>query len=313
MRTKKINIVFFMVCSLFWSSSKSFAQIDTSEAHVKVAMRMIGHQVLLHSGDSTSRVLAVEKVENRYKIEFEAKFQFTPDVLVKMIDEIVLKTKVAEKYLVEVEDCENATVVYSFEILNSVAEDLTPCGSRTQPTKCYKLWFTIRNTSEGKVLPIFSKTKLFASPKEWHYSMIILPILSLLILVSTFVYFRKEKIKQKPTTTPPSTPETTPINSNIIQIGKYQFDTKNMLLSLESEPSELTPKEAELLLLLHNSANIVLERDYILKMVWGDEGDYIGRTLDVFISKLRKKLAADTALKIVNIRGVGYKFVVNEA
>lgn len=298
-----------MVCALFWNIPRTFAQIDTSEAHVKVAMRMIGHQVLLHSGDSTSRVLAVEKVENRYKIEFEVKFQFTPEVLVKMIDKIVSKTKVAEKYLVEVEDCKNATVVYSFEILNSVAEDLTPCGTRTQPTKCYKLWFTILNSSKTEVLPIFPETKLAATQKEWNYAMIVLPIFSLLILVGIFVYFQKNKPKQKTTATPPSTS----INSDIIQIGKYRFDTKNMLLSSESEPSELTPKEADLLLLLYNSANTVLERDYILKMVWGDEGDYIGRTLDVFISKLRKRLAADTDLKIVNIRGVGYKFVVNEA
>ena len=54
----------------------------------------------------------------------------------------------------------------------------------------------------------------------------------------------------------------------------------------------------------------LLEREVILKTVWGDDGDYIGRTLDVFISKLRKKLEANTNLKIVNIRGVGYKLVI---
>ena len=55
--------------------------------------------------------------------------------------------------------------------------------------------------------------------------------------------------------------------------------------------------------------NTTVERDVILNMVWGDEGDYVGRTLDVFISKLRKKLEADSSVKIVNIRGVGYKLV----
>jgi DNA-binding response OmpR family regulator len=49
-----------------------------------------------------------------------------------------------------------------------------------------------------------------------------------------------------------------------------------------------------------------------LNKVWGDEGDYIGRTLDVFISKLRKKLEADSSIKIVNIRGVGYKLVMDK-
>jgi DNA-binding response OmpR family regulator len=54
-----------------------------------------------------------------------------------------------------------------------------------------------------------------------------------------------------------------------------------------------------------------VERDEILNKVWGDDGDYVGRTLDVFISKLRKKLEADACVKIVNIRGVGYKLVVD--
>ena len=63
--------------------------------------------------------------------------------------------------------------------------------------------------------------------------------------------------------------------------------------------------------MLYTSENKTLEREHILNVIWGDEGDYVGRTLDVFISKLRKKLIADTNLKIENIRGIGYKFVMN--
>jgi hypothetical protein len=61
-----------------------------------------------------------------------------------------------------------------------------------------------------------------------------------------------------------------------------------------------------------SSVNATVERDDILKSVWGDDGDYVGRTLDVFISKLRKKLEADSNIKIINIRGIGYKLVLNE-
>ena len=57
--------------------------------------------------------------------------------------------------------------------------------------------------------------------------------------------------------------------------------------------------------------NKPIAREDILQRIWGDEGDYVGRTLDVFISKLRKKLAADASLKIVNLRGVGYKLVMD--
>ena len=98
---------------------------------------------------------------------------------------------------------------------------------------------------------------------------------------------------------------------NMISIGEYLFDTRNMNLSFADKKVELTSKEADLLLLLHKEANTTVEREKILRMVWGDEGDYVGRTLDVFISKLRRKLEADSNIKIVNTRGVGYKLVMN--
>ena len=66
-----------------------------------------------------------------------------------------------------------------------------------------------------------------------------------------------------------------------------------------------------MLLLLYHAVNTTVEREVILKDIWADDGDYIGRTLDVFISKLRKKLEDDTNVKIVNIRGIGYKLVLN--
>lgn len=62
--------------------------------------------------------------------------------------------------------------------------------------------------------------------------------------------------------------------------------------------------------LLYTNINRNVTREDILQIVWGDEGDYLGRTLDVFISKLRKKLETDPNIKIVNIRGVGYRMVL---
>jgi DNA-binding response OmpR family regulator len=103
----------------------------------------------------------------------------------------------------------------------------------------------------------------------------------------------------------------TTTNPNLIKIGSYFFDKKNTELLIEDQKIELTSKEADLLLLLFKDVNNTIERDVILNVVWGDEGDYIGRTLDVFISKLRKKLDSDPNIKIVNIRGVGYKLVLD--
>ena len=94
-------------------------------------------------------------------------------------------------------------------------------------------------------------------------------------------------------------------------MGKYHFDKLNAELIIEEQRIELTSKEADLLMLLYDTVNTTVEREVLLNRVWGDEGDYIGRTLDVFISKLRKKLEFDTQVKIVNVRGVGYKLVMD--
>ncbi|MEQ8323583.1 MAG: winged helix-turn-helix domain-containing protein [Vicingaceae bacterium] len=97
---------------------------------------------------------------------------------------------------------------------------------------------------------------------------------------------------------------------HLISIGTYLFDQKNMALLKGEERQELTGKENDLLQLLYNHLNSTVDRDIILKEVWRDEGAYIGRTLDVYISKLRKKFETDPSINIINVRGVGYKLTL---
>ena len=84
-----------------------------------------------------------------------------------------------------------------------------------------------------------------------------------------------------------------------------------MRLAIGSDQIDLSHKEADLLNLLYSSVNKTLGREDIQKIVWGNDSSYIGRTLDVFISKLRKKLSKDPNVKIVNERGVGYRLVLS--
>ena len=83
-----------------------------------------------------------------------------------------------------------------------------------------------------------------------------------------------------------------------------------MVLIRKEKTIELTSKENELLSLLYEFANETVNKETILNKVWGDEGDYVGRTLDVYISKLRKKLENDSSIELKNIRGIGYKLIV---
>lgn len=94
-----------------------------------------------------------------------------------------------------------------------------------------------------------------------------------------------------------------------IQLGNYLFNLKKQTLQINSEIETLTHREAHLLYHLIKNQNEVLERSFILKKLWGDDDFFNARSMDVFITKLRKKLNKDDTLQIVNVRGYGYKLI----
>lgn len=96
-------------------------------------------------------------------------------------------------------------------------------------------------------------------------------------------------------------------SSSIIPIGLYQFDFEKLILSLNGENQTLTFREAEVLKYLATKPRQVIKREDVLKDIWGDDDYYMGRSLDVFLSRLRKYLSSDPAIRIDNIHGVGFK------
>lgn len=97
---------------------------------------------------------------------------------------------------------------------------------------------------------------------------------------------------------------------SVYEIGKYQFDTKNFILYNENEKVGLTQREAELLKLFLDNKNLVLKRQQILNSLWGDDDYFMGRSLDVFISRLRKILANEKGIAIENLHGIGFRFIM---
>ena len=96
----------------------------------------------------------------------------------------------------------------------------------------------------------------------------------------------------------------------VFQIGLYTFDSNRQLLSIGTEETQLTAKESELLKLFCQNQNRLISKSSILMKVWGDDSFFHSRSMDVFVSKLRKYLKQDANLKIMNIRGSGYKLLV---
>ncbi len=99
------------------------------------------------------------------------------------------------------------------------------------------------------------------------------------------------------------------ITENVIYtVGKYQFDHKNYLVYTDTEKISLTQREAELLKLFLDNKNVVMKREEILKSLWGNDDYFMGRSLDVFISRLRKILSDEKGISIENLHGIGFKF-----
>jgi two-component system OmpR family response regulator len=95
----------------------------------------------------------------------------------------------------------------------------------------------------------------------------------------------------------------------LYQIGEYSFDNKRQLLTFRDQQTGLTTKESELLELLCRHKNEILERNYALKSIWIDDNYFNARSMDVYITRLRKYLKKDPSVKILNIHGKGYRLI----
>jgi DNA-binding response OmpR family regulator len=91
-----------------------------------------------------------------------------------------------------------------------------------------------------------------------------------------------------------------------MQVSKSTLDIHNLLLDANGVHTRLTYKECKLLQMFFRHSGKLIERDVFLKSIWEDDGFFVARSMDVFVSKLRKYLANDPAIRIENIRGVGY-------
>ena len=98
--------------------------------------------------------------------------------------------------------------------------------------------------------------------------------------------------------------------SNVYKIGRFIFDTQKQLLTFGDKQTKLTTKENELLSLLCSHANEILQRDFALKTIWIDDNYFNARSMDVYITKLRKHLKDDEQIEIINIHGKGYKLII---
>ncbi|MDX1685650.1 MAG: winged helix-turn-helix domain-containing protein, partial [Saprospiraceae bacterium] len=231
-------------------------------------------------------------------VRFDTEFEFVGEDIVLWVREAIQESGLKMGYIVEVVSCEDEEVVYSYQHGDVKDPDIIPCKSRPLPLDCYKLYFTPLDEQN-----LMASSEEVHPPKDGSGELLdrlsLLPVILAALVIGILLFFGVRRFRTKE-------------DENIISLGNYKFDTLNTVLLLDKERTELTSKEADLLLLLYKAVNSTIERGDILQKVWGGGDEYIGRTLDVFISKLRKKLSADPGVKIVNVRGVGYKLIVDQ-
>ncbi len=271
-----------VICAAF-----SFTGSDDFDiARREILLRRIGHELLLQSGDSTSRVLPVKKIaENEYQIRFENDLTFQPDSLVNTTQRLLAKDPLARDYVVNVLNCANASVAYGYAISKNKKDDIVACIGRRQPIACYMINIKFKPTG-------------IITAKNGY----LLGSLSVLAFVG-FIFFRSVKSRS-------ALPEDVQ-HTDMLTLGAVLFDAKNRKLITNEKTIDLTGTESRLMSIFALSPNETIERSRLQKEIWEDEGVIVGRSLDMFISKLRKKLEFDPNTNIVVIRGKGYKLEVS--
>jgi hypothetical protein len=255
--------------------------------NVNLALRRTAHHLLRIAGDSTSRIPPVEQTNpNTFRVSFRRSFNY--DSLPALLQESLRLHQVTGAYDVAVLDCARGQLLLGYNLYDLLKNSVVPCGGRSMVAGCYVLQLT------------FSPVAPAPQPSmRW-------PLLALVGILSgvAFIVWRRSVRPGEPVAQPSSLPDPA------IRFGQSRLDVSNQLLTSGTSQHTLTYRETKLLRLLVNHPNEVLERNQILKQVWEDEGITVGRSVDVFISRLRKLLQDDPTIRISAVHGVGYRLEV---
>jgi Transcriptional regulatory protein, C terminal len=276
---------FFLFAFLFiLGNTKGITQNYTEygEKHLSIVLRDIGHQILLSANDSTSRVLPIKKVsENVYQIEFQSQFAFITDTLINLVYSRLKNSNLPSEYIVSILNCADSDIIYGYEV-SKKSGNIIPCTGRSQPKGCYKIQIQ------------------FLPENKQNYAAFLL----FLIPVVFLGYFMKKKYFTNTKILPTD-------NELFLPIGNFKFYANKNLLISPIQSIELTEKETKLLQIFANNMNQTVDREMLLKEIWESEGTIVvSRSLDVLVSKLRKKTESDSTIRFQNVHGKGYKMVI---
>lgn len=288
--TLLVTALILLFSAVFLLISRQNSSTDPTK-NTHLVMRQIAHRLLLQSGDSSSRVLPVTADGNgRYELRFEREFSFMPDSLLRIVKFEMTNSGITSPYEVNVKSCFSAAIVYGFEIVpqpkkNKLGyKEIVPCLGREQPKACYLIQIHVQEGANNLAASFLPLLFLFGA----------------LFCFSVLWWSRRQRKKQAYFAG----------SDKIIYLGAFQYVAARQVLIYEQQFISLSDKENQVLSILAACLGELVSREELLKRVWEDEGVITGRSLDVFISKLRKKLQLEPKVQLNNVHGKGYKLEI---
>lgn len=266
---------------------------EIPQERINLALRQLGHKLLLEIGDSITTIPPVEqRGAATYFLPLGQLVNY--DAFQTIGPKLLAEIGIQENYSLALLDRDTENIVLGFNWLNLKTNGQLACTERDQSMLCYDILLT-----------------LYPPKKASHTPTILIgaTLLVLLLLLPKLLSNQSGKnssAKGATMTASLAAPQLVQLSNSTA------FDPLNQQLNTKEAIIKLTFREAKLLEYLVANKGEVLSREAIHAAVWGSEGVLVGRSLDVFISRLRKKLAKDSGIEIATIHGIGYRFLVND-
>ena len=280
-----LGLIIFSCIGIFSSFTNVFnEEMGQDQNKYDLALRQVAHNLYKAKGNLKSKISPVEHLDSdtyRIKIEHDLEYSKLPQFMEEAIRDYDLNSN----YNVAIKNCNKDSILLGF---NSVAQSNgnAACQGREHNITC------------SYIEVMFEQKKQWLSAETLTYIVLLLSGIIVLLLGS-----------RKPNSQDSLHSDNSSKEEHLF-IGKFKYDPENLTVSMDDLVTTLTFRENKLLNFLFKNANQVIKREDILSHVWEEEGVIVGRSLDVFISRLRKILRPDPLVEIKNVHGVGYRLVI---
>ncbi|HNR06278.1 MAG TPA: winged helix-turn-helix domain-containing protein [Saprospiraceae bacterium] len=282
-----LSLAAFLLLS--WAGNR-YALADVDPDQDEVRLRLMGHEILKVIGDDSSRILPLRRLKGtEYILGFERVFSFVPDSIVRVVRQHLEGVSFSRAYLFQVLDCGTSDIVYSFSVDPRDHQPVIPCEGRAAPEACYQMRVVFKEPPAAF---------------KW-YGFLLFPL-----FISAGYFLQKRTNKPSGPAAHKPAEEQHTRSSPVVFLGRFRFNPSDQTLFFEEDGIPLSAKESELLAQFAQAPNQLIPRDQLMKTIWEDQGIIVGRSLDVFVSRLRKKLSVDPEVKLIGVHGKGYKLLI---